>query len=421
MGTLRYPTANCVLETGEPPPAPVAAKPLLLVREALEPSGSQPKLLDRLRLALRSRHYSRSTEKTYLMWVRRFIFFHEVRHPAEMAEPEINAFLTHLAVEKRVSASTQNQALSALRFLYRHVLDREVGDLGEVIRARKPKRLPVVMSREEVKAVLANLTGEKRLMAALLYGAGLRLRECLRLRVQDIDFSSHEITVRDGKGGKDRITILPESLKKPLQEHLRRVESIHEKDLADGWGRVRLPEAFDRKYPNAPTEWRWQWAFPQENRWRNARTGEEGRHHVDESILQKAFKQAVRKAGLVKRATCHTLRHYVDFRTMSRRLQKRRLKRRPTWHLRDIVRGCYGRTRRREPHRPGRSPWSKTLCIWHSSLHHLSLSVVRCQIDDRETSGLCRVDAYRYCAQSSEKAELLSKAKSLLVIVLKST
>ena len=309
MGMLRYPTANCVLETGEPPPAPVAAKPLLLVREAREPSGSQPKLLDRLRLALRSRHYSRSTEKTYLMWVRRFIFFHEVRHPAEMAEPEINAFLTHLAVEKRVSASTQNQALSALLFLYRHVLDREVGDLGEVIRARKPKRLPVVMSREEVKAILANLTGEKRLMAALLYGAGLRLRECLRLRVQDIDFSSHEITVRDGKGGKDRITMLPESLKKPLQEHLRRVESIHEKDLADGWGRVRLPEALDRKYPNAPTEWRWQWAFPQENRWRNGRTGEEGRHHVDESILQKAFKQAVRKAGLVKRATCHTLRH----------------------------------------------------------------------------------------------------------------
>ena len=262
MGTLYYPTANCVLETGEHTPSPVAAEPLLLVRESLERSDSQPKLLDRMRLVLRSRHYSRSTEKTYLMWVRRFIFFHEVRHPAEMSEPEINAFLTHLAVAKRVSASTQNQALSALLFLYRHVLDREVGDLGEVIRARKPKRLPVVMSREEVKAVLANLTGEKRLMAALLSGAGLRLRECLRLRVQDIDFSSHEITVRDGKGGKDRITMLLESLKKPLQEHLRRVESIHEKDLADVWGRVRLPEALDRKYPNAPTEVALAMGFP---------------------------------------------------------------------------------------------------------------------------------------------------------------
>ena len=186
MGTIRYHTANCALETGEPPPAPLAARPPLLVREVLGPPSSQPKLLDRLRLALRSRHYSRRTGKTYLMWVRRFIFFHKVRHPAEMAEPEINAFLTYLAVEKRVSASTQNQALSALLFLYRHVLGREAGELGEVIRARKPKRLPVVMSCEEVKVVLANLTGEKWLMAALLYGSGLRLLECLRLRVQEV-------------------------------------------------------------------------------------------------------------------------------------------------------------------------------------------------------------------------------------------
>lgn len=243
------------------------------------------------------------------MWVRRFIFFHNVRHPAEMAEPEINAFLTHLAVQKRVSASTQNQALCALLFLYRHVLGREIGELGDVIRARRPRRLPVVLTRGEVKAVLANLSGDKWLMAALLYGSGLRLMECLGLRVQDTDFARNEITVRDGKGGKDRVTMLPESLKKPLQEHLLKVKSTHQKDLASGWGRVQLPEALERKYPNAPTDWRWQWVFPQENRWRNPRTEEQGRQHVHDSVLQKAFKQAVGKAGLVKHATCHALRH----------------------------------------------------------------------------------------------------------------
>jgi len=204
--------------------------------------GLKPKLLDQLREALRSRHYSRRTEQTYCLWVKRFIFFHNVRHPAEMAEPEINAFLTHLAVKEKVSASTQNQALSALLFLYRHVLGREIGELGEVIRARKPKRLPVVMTRDEVKAVLAQLTGDKWLMASLMYGAGLRLMECLRLRVQDIDFARNEITVRDGKGAKDRITMLPESLKKSLQEHLRKVKAIHERDLAEGWGRVQMPQ-----------------------------------------------------------------------------------------------------------------------------------------------------------------------------------
>jgi integron integrase len=192
---------------------------------------------------------------------------------------------------------------------YRHVLKREVGELGEVIRARKPKRLPVVMTREEVKAVLANLSGDRWLMASLLYGAGLRLMECLRLRVQDIDFSRNEILVRDGKGAKDRVTMLPESLKAPLQEHLKRVQAVHERDLADGCGRVLLPAALDRKYPNAPAEWRWQWVFPQENRWTNTQTGEQGRHHVHESILQKAVAGAVKKTGLTKRATCHTFRH----------------------------------------------------------------------------------------------------------------
>ncbi len=226
--------------------------------------------------------------------------------PARASQPKL---LTHLAVKQKVSASTQNQALSALLFLYRHVIGRDVGDLGEVIRARKPTRLPVVMTREEIKSVLANLTGDKWLMASLMYGAGLRLMECLRLRVQDLDFSRHEILVRDGKGAKDRITMLPESLKTSLQDHLKQVKAIHERDLADGWGRVLMPDALDRKYPNAPKEWRWQWVFPQENRWKNAKTAEQGRHHVDESLVQKAVREAVARAGLTKRATCHTFRH----------------------------------------------------------------------------------------------------------------
>ena len=275
----------------------------------LSVGDAKPKLLDRLREALRARHYSRRTEQTYCLWVKRFIFFHNVRHPAEMAEPEINTFLTHLAVKEKVSASTQNQALSALLFLYRHVLGREIGDLGEVIRARKPKRLPVVMTREEVKEVLANMTGDKWLMASLMYGAGLRLMECLRLRVQDIDFARNEILVRDGKGAKDRLTMLPELLKGPIKDHIKKVKTIHERDLADGWGRVQMPSAMDRKYPNAPRDWRWQWVFPQENRWKNTKTGEEGRHHIDESLVQKSVRDATPKAGLTKRATCHTFPH----------------------------------------------------------------------------------------------------------------
>jgi integron integrase len=270
----------------------------------------KPKLLDQLREALRARHYSRRTERTYCLWVKRFIIFHHVRHPVEMAEPEINAFLTDLAIKKKVAASTQNQALCALLFLYRHVLSREIGDLGQVIRARKPERRPVVMTREEVKGVLANMAGDKWLTATLMYGAGLRLMECLRLRVQDIDLPRNEILVRDGKGAKDRVTMLPESSKVPLGEHLKRVKAIHDdRDLADGFGRVQMPDALDRKYPNASKEWRWQWVFPQESRWKNPKTGEQGRHHVDESLVQKSVREAVTKAGLTKRVTCHTFRH----------------------------------------------------------------------------------------------------------------
>ncbi len=212
-------------------------------------------------------------------------------------------------MERKVSASTQDQALSALLFLYRYVIGRKIGDLGDVIHAHKPTHLPVVMTREEVKSVLANLLGDKWLMASLMYGTGLRLMECLRLRVQDIDFSRSQILVRDGKGAKDRMTVLPESLKEPLHDHLKRVKTIHEKDLAEGWGRVLLPDALDRKYPNASREWLWQWVFPQENRWVNSKTMEQGRHHTDESLVQKAVRDAVVKAGLTKRVTCHTFRH----------------------------------------------------------------------------------------------------------------
>jgi integron integrase len=300
---------SCILPYVNPWDGKPLAGPPSISEDPAIYSSRQQKLLDRLSQELRAGHYSRRTEQTYIHWVRRFIYFHGICHPAEMAEPEINAFLTHLAVKDKVSASTQNQALSALLFLYRRVIGRQVGELGEVIRARKPKRLPVVMTREEVRTLLAALRGDKWLMASLMYGAGLRLMECLRLRVQDIDFSRNEIVVRDGKGGKDRVTMLAESLKVPLQEQLKRVKTIHERDLADGWGRVLLPEALARKYPNAPAEWRWQWVFPQERRWKNTRSGEEGRHHVHETILQRAVKEATGKAGLVKHVGCHTFRH----------------------------------------------------------------------------------------------------------------
>lgn len=287
----------------------VANSPAIRVVTPIPTTDQKPKLLTQLSQAMRSRHYSRNTESTYIHWVKRFIFFHHVRHPKDMAEPEINAFLTHLAVREHVSASTQNQALCAIIFLYKYVINRKIGDIGEVIRARKPVRLPVVMTRDEVKDVLSNLTGDKWIIAYLMYGAGLRLMECLRLRIQDLDFSKNQIIVRSGKGDKDRITMFPESVKKPLTEHLNKVKKIHESDLANGFGRVLLPDALARKYPNASKEFRWQWVFPQETLWQNKKTGERGRHHIDESIIQKSVKDAVTKAGLVKRATCHTFRH----------------------------------------------------------------------------------------------------------------
>ncbi|MBD3424636.1 MAG: integron integrase [Candidatus Latescibacteria bacterium] len=266
-------------------------------------------MLRRIKVVLRSRHYSVRTEKTYISWVKRFVHFHGLRHPADMGAEEINKFLTYLAVKRNVSASTQNQALSALLFLYRHVLEIELGDLGNIIRARKPKRIPVVLTREEVRSIFKYMKGDKLLMAGLMYGAGLRLTECLRLRVKDIDFQANQIIVRDGKGFKDRVTILPEAYRNKLKIHLRNVRAIHKKDLSDGWGRVKMPYALNRKYPNAAAEWKWEWVFPQKNRWINPRDNKQGRHHIDSSIIQKMFRRAVKEAGIQKHATCHTLRH----------------------------------------------------------------------------------------------------------------
>ncbi|WP_231598140.1 integron integrase [Synechococcus sp. CBW1002] len=265
--------------------------------------------MDRYREELQVRHYARRTISTYSQWVKRFLHFHGMRHPREMGEQEINAFLSHLATVGQVSSSTQNQALSALLFLYRHVLGGDVGNLEGVVRARQPKRLPVVFTVAETKAVLQQLEGTEQLVAQMLYGGGLRLMEALRLRVQDVDFEARHVTVRSGKGDKDRITVLPTSLAEPLQAHLKAVRQIHCADLEAGWGRVLLPMALGRKYPNAALECWWQWVFPQAHRWRDAKTRVEGRHHIDPSVIQKAVKRAILRAGISKAASCHTFRH----------------------------------------------------------------------------------------------------------------
>jgi integron integrase len=261
-----------------------------------------------MQAALRARHYSNRTGEAYCSWVRRYVRFHRLRHPAELGDEEINILLTHLAVTEHVSASTQTQALSALLFLYRHVLGLNVGEL-ELVRANRPRRLPVVLTRAEVRRLLSGLEGEPRLVAALLYGSGLRLMEGLRLRVCDLEPGRGELLVRSGKGGRDRVTMLPRSLQPDLEAQLTRARALHARDLAAGWGRVELPGALARKYPRAPWEWRWQWVFPQQRRWRNPETGEEGRHHLHETIVQRAVTASVRRAGITKHATCHTLRH----------------------------------------------------------------------------------------------------------------
>lgn len=249
------------------------------------------------------------TEEAYVGWVRRFILANGKRHPRELGAREVEAFLTHLVMHGQVSASTQNQALSALLFLYREVLQIDLPWMENIRRAKKPERLPVVLSREEVAALLAEMHGVTWLMASLLYGAGLRLMECVRLRVQDVDFVRREITVRQGKGGKDRRTMLPAMIVDALQGQLAEARRVHERDLAAGFGAVWLPDALARKYPNAAREWAWQYVFPASSRSIDPRSGVKRRHHLDETVLQRAVKQAVRRARIDKPATCHTLRH----------------------------------------------------------------------------------------------------------------
>ena len=271
--------------------------------------SASPRLLEQVREAIRVRHYSIRTEGTYVSWIKRFILFHGKRHPRDMGVQEVEQFLSHLAVAGHVAASTQSQALSALLFLYQQVLKQDIGWLDDVVRAKKPHRIPVVLTQDEVKAVLAHLSGTTWIMATLLYGAGLRLLECLRLRVKDVDFTYNQIVVRDGKGRKDRVTMLPQQVKAPLQRHLHDVQQLHAQDVQAGAGHVYLPYALERKYPNASREWIWQYVFPAARPSRDPRTGIIRRHHVHKLVLQRAVHAAVRKANIPKPASGHTLRH----------------------------------------------------------------------------------------------------------------
>jgi integron integrase len=277
---------------------------------AVPPPPARPaKLLTRLRAAIRVRHYSRRTERVYVAWVRRFVRFCGMRHPRAVGEREVGQFLTSLAVDRGVSASTQNQALAALVFLYGAVLDRPLGVCEELVRAKGSKRLPVVLTREEVRLLLGAMSGVPALVAALLYGSGLRLLEGLRLRVKDVDFARREILVRGGKGDRDRRTMLPEVLLSPLLRHVAEVRTGYERDLAAGTVRVELSGGLARKYPEAFREWGWQWIFPAARRARAPAAGPVGRHHLHETVIQRAFHAALKRVGIPKRATCHTLRH----------------------------------------------------------------------------------------------------------------
>ena len=273
------------------------------------PSPAKARLLDELRQVMRTRHYSYRTEESYAHWARRYILFHGKRHPKDMGAGEINTFLSHLAVEAQVSAATQNQALAALLFLYKEVLKVEVPWMDGVIRAKRSQRLPEVLTKREVRAILEHLPPAKRLMAGLLYGSGLRLNECLNLRIKDLELERREVMVRDGKGGKDRVTVLPGSLVPALREHLERHKAWFEIVKADGRARCSMPDALARKYPNAPYEWKWQYLFPAPKPSKDPRTGEIKRHHLSETGLQRAVKGAVRAAGITKNVSCHTFRH----------------------------------------------------------------------------------------------------------------
>jgi integron integrase len=268
-----------------------------------------PRLLDQVRQALRRKHYSIRTEEAYVSWIKRYILFHNKCHPRDMGVAEVEAFLTHLAVNEQVAASTQNQALAALLFLYTNVLDQPLERPLDTVRAKQPHRLPTVLSPNDVRRLLDALSGVHRMMAQLLYGSGLRLLECLRLRVKDLDFTYRQITVRDGKGQKDRRTMLPASLVDPLKQHLQGVQAMHQEDVRQGYGAVFLPDALARKFPNAEREWPWQYVFPAYKRSTDPRTGAVRRHHLDESGLQKAVRSAAQRLAFPNRVTCHTLRH----------------------------------------------------------------------------------------------------------------
>jgi integron integrase len=268
-----------------------------------------PRLYDRAVETFRSRHYSPRTQKVYLQWIRRYLCFHAGRHPRALSEEHVNAFLTDLTVTHNVAAATQNQALAALLFLYEHVLDQALDRVEGVVRAQKPKRVPVALSRDEVVAMFRHLEGVPSVVCMTLYGAGLRLGEGLSLRVKDLDFERREIIVRDGKGAKDRVTMLPDAVREPIEEHLRDVRRQHEKDLEAGLGRAPLPTALVRKFPRADREWGWQWVFPATSHYRDRITGIEHRHHLHETVVQKAVRRAALAAGLTKRVTTHTFRH----------------------------------------------------------------------------------------------------------------
>ena len=269
----------------------------------------RPRLLERVHQAIRVRHYSRRTEEAYVAWVRRFVIFHDRRHPRDLGQDDVRRFLTALAVHGKVSASTQNQARAAIAFLYRDVLAAPLSAMDGVVRAKRPTRLPIVLTRGEVRAVLDRMDGAPRLVAQLLYGSGLRLLEAAQLRTKDVDFARRQIQVRGGKGDRDRVTVLSDAVAAPLQAHLGDIQRLHLRDLAAGEGRVALPGALERKLPDAGKDWAWQWVFPARRHYLDPATGERRRHHLHETVIQRAVRLAVLRSGIVKRASCHTFRH----------------------------------------------------------------------------------------------------------------
>ncbi len=267
------------------------------------------KLLDQVRDAIRTKHYSYRTEQAYVEWIKRFILFHGKKHPKDMGAPEVQSYITYLAVERNIASSTQNQALSALAFLYKYVLHKDLALETDLVRPSRPQRLPTVLSHREAMFVISKMSGVSQLMTKLLYGSGLRVTECLRLRVKDLDFENHQLMIRDGKGEKDRVTVLPDSLYMDLQTHLKTVRAIHQRDLREGFGETSLPYALERKFPNALKEFSWQYVFPASVRSVDPLSKRTKRHHLDATVLQKAIRQAARAAGIDKQVSPHTFRH----------------------------------------------------------------------------------------------------------------